>query len=192
MWCRVNVSVTAPKRPSWKPVISWASPRRHSVRGPTACRSASWRARAKPASEMSSPTTRACPAGQVGDEVPLPAAHVQDLPRGVQAVADAPVEGLPPLSHVLPPALAASPPEGPPGKPSLLRHVQRPGHVLRPHPPVELLFRHVPKLQRRLAEARALPVRGEGDLGGLLIADVGGEGRDQHEGVLQVLPDPLL
>src|SRR5690242_21257752 len=55
----------------------------------------------------------------------------------------------------------------------------RPGHALRPHQAVELLGRNIPKPHGFFAQRRAVLVRGLGDLGGLVVADLRRERRDQ-------------
>ena len=48
----------------------------------------------------------------------------------------------------------------------------RPGHALRPHQAIELLGRDIAEPHRFLAQRRAVLVRGLGDLGGLVVADL--------------------
>src|SRR5437762_12482635 len=67
----------------------------------------------------------------------------------------------------------------------------RADHRFRPDPFVELLAGDEAELDRRLAQCLAGLVRGLRDLGGLVVADVGVQGGDEHERVLEVVPDAL-
>ena len=63
-------------------------------------------------------------------------------------------------------------------------------HILRPNPCVELLRGQEAQSERGLAQRQVLAVRLQGDLRGLLVADVRVERGHQHERVIEVLPDP--
>jgi hypothetical protein len=62
-------------------------------------------------------------------------------------------------------------------------------HVLRDNPFVVLLGGHEARLESGLLEGGALLVRGLGDVSSLVVADVGVEGGDQHERLVQDLLD---
>ena len=63
------------------------------------------------------------------------------------------------------------------------------GHVLGLDEGVEFFGGDVAKIEGGFAEADVGLVGGFGDLGGLVVADFGGEGSDQHEGVADVVSD---
>ncbi len=65
--------------------------------------------------------------------------------------------------------------------PDRVRHDSSSDHLLRPHPLVELLGRDEARGDGGLAQAGALLVRLLGDLGGLVVADVRIQRRDQHQ-----------
>jgi hypothetical protein len=64
----------------------------------------------------------------------------------------------------------------PSGRPSARRD-----HLLRPHQGVELLVRHIAPAHRLVAQRRAVLVRGLGDLGGVVVADLRRQRGDQHQ-----------
>src|SRR5467141_3746950 len=63
------------------------------------------------------------------------------------------------------------------------------GHVLRADEGVEFFGGDVAEIEGGFAEADVGLVGGFGDLGGLVVADFGGEGGDEHEGILDVVID---
>src|SRR6266436_924959 len=65
------------------------------------------------------------------------------------------------------------------------------GHVLRLDEGVEFFGGDVAEFDGGFAEADAGVVGGFGDLGGVVVADFGGECGDEHEGVLEVVVDLL-
>src|SRR6267142_111280 len=65
------------------------------------------------------------------------------------------------------------------------------GHVLGLDEGVEFFGGDVAEFDGGFAEADAGVVGGFGDLGGVVVADFGGEGSDEHEGVLEVVVDLL-
>jgi hypothetical protein len=65
------------------------------------------------------------------------------------------------------------------------------GHVLGLDEGVEFFGGDVAELDGGFAEADAGVVGGFGDLGGVVVADFGGEGSDEHEGILEVMADLL-
>src|SRR5882724_3276313 len=65
------------------------------------------------------------------------------------------------------------------------------GHVLGLDEGVEFFGGDVAEFYGGFAEADAGVVGGFGDLGGIVVADFGGEGSDEHEGILEVVIDLL-
>ena len=72
------------------------------------------------------------------------------------------------------------------------RQFQRPSIVLRPHHPVERLLVDQSELQPGFLEGQALLVGVLGDLGGIVVADLGRERGDQHQRAAHQLGDPPL
>jgi hypothetical protein len=64
--------------------------------------------------------------------------------------------------------------------------LSRPSHALRDDGRVELLGGQEGELERRLAQARALTVRGLGNLCRVIVPDLRVQGRHQYQGVLDV------
>jgi hypothetical protein len=65
------------------------------------------------------------------------------------------------------------------------------GHVLGLDEGVEFFGGDVAEFEGGFAEANVGVVGGFGDLGGLVVADFGGQGGDEHEGVVDVVIDLL-
>src|SRR6267378_4654450 len=65
------------------------------------------------------------------------------------------------------------------------------GHVLGADEGVEFFGGDVAEIEGGFAEADVGLVGGFGDLGGLVVADFGGEGRDEHERIADVVVDLL-
>src|SRR6266403_6141631 len=63
------------------------------------------------------------------------------------------------------------------------------GHVLGADEGVEFFGGDVAEIEGGFAEADVGLVGGFGDLGGLVVADFGGAGGDEHEGILDVVVD---
>src|SRR5215472_19008696 len=70
-------------------------------------------------------------------------------------------------------------------------HLPWPDHLLRPHPLLELLLRDVAERDGRLLEGGAFAMRLLRDRGGLVVADVRIERRDEHQRALKQLTDAL-
>ena len=65
------------------------------------------------------------------------------------------------------------------------------GHVFRLDEGVEFFAGEVTEFDGGFAEAGFLVMRGLGDFGGVVVADFGGEGGDEHERILDIAVDDL-